>query len=119
MTAELLLWDMSVRGVVLVPNGERLDVEAPDEILTDDLLATLKAHKAELLALLTRNCGTSSTASNQISAMSSGKAMVLAALEQGRCPDCDNRLDLQSRQNSGVYWCSICREHFTVSDWLN
>jgi tubulysin polyketide synthase-like protein len=37
---------------ILAANGDRLDIDAPDSVLTDDLLATLRARKAELLDLL-------------------------------------------------------------------
>ena len=52
MTAQALLHDLTQRGVVLSAAGDRLDIDAPDSELTDDLLATLKARKAELLDLL-------------------------------------------------------------------
>jgi TubC N-terminal docking domain len=52
MTAQVLLHDLTGRGVILAANGDRLDIDAPDSELTDDLLATLRARKAELLDLL-------------------------------------------------------------------
>lgn len=52
MTAQTLFRDLVTQGVILSIDGDRLDVEGPDAILTDDLLATLRARKAELLDLL-------------------------------------------------------------------
>jgi len=52
MTAQSLLQDLATRGVTLAANGDHLDIDAPDDVLTDEVLATLKAHKAELLASL-------------------------------------------------------------------
>ena len=52
MTAQVLLHDLTAQGVILSADGDRLDIDAPDSELTDDLLATLRARKAELLDLL-------------------------------------------------------------------
>jgi hypothetical protein len=52
MTAQALLHDLTGRGVILSADGDRLDIDAPDSELTDDLLITLRARKAELLDLL-------------------------------------------------------------------
>jgi hypothetical protein len=52
MNAQALLHDLTGRGVVLSADGDRLDIDAPDSVLTDALLATLRARKAELLDLL-------------------------------------------------------------------
>ena len=58
MNAELILRDTCARGIVLTVYGNRLDVEARGTLLTDELLANLKAHKTDLLALLASRCGT-------------------------------------------------------------
>jgi hypothetical protein len=52
MTANELLRDLTMRGVALSVDGDQLNVEALDDLLTDELLTTLRDHKAELLALL-------------------------------------------------------------------
>src|SRR5262245_40477613 len=52
MTVESLLQDLVGRGVGLAANGDQLDIDAPDDVLTDELLATLRENKAELLAAL-------------------------------------------------------------------
>ena len=54
MTAQSLLHDLTGQGVILSADGDRLNVEGPDIALTDDVLATLRERKAELLALLNR-----------------------------------------------------------------
>ena len=52
MTAQSLLDDLTSRSVVLTVNGDQLDIDAPDDVLTDELLTTLRENKAELLDLL-------------------------------------------------------------------
>lgn len=52
MNAQALLHDLTAQGVILSVDGVQLDVDAPDSVLTDDLLETLRAHKADLLDLL-------------------------------------------------------------------
>ena len=48
-----LLTDCDARGIRLHPAGnDGLTIDAPQEALTPDMVARLKAHKAELLALL-------------------------------------------------------------------
>lgn len=47
------------------------------------------------------------------------RAMVKASLERGECPGCEAQLNLQSRGYGVVALCAFCREHFTVSEWLN
>ena len=51
MTATDLLHRAQAAGVVLIPTGGRLKIRAPQRP-PDDLLAELRAHKAELMTLL-------------------------------------------------------------------
>ncbi len=57
-----LYQEITARGVRLAANGDRLTVDAPKEVLTPDLLDSLKAHKTELLAYLANGSGELSTA---------------------------------------------------------
>jgi hypothetical protein len=77
VTAESLLHDLTRRGVVLSADGDQLNVDAPDELITDELLATLKERKAELLELL--------------------------AVE--RCPICSAEVKEQSGKHYRHVWC--------------
>jgi tubulysin polyketide synthase-like protein len=52
MTAQSLLHDLTGRGVILAASGDRLDVDAPDSALTDELIEELRNRKIELLELL-------------------------------------------------------------------
>lgn len=52
MTAETIITNLAVRGVIIAANGEKLKV-VPKSALTTADLETLTVHKAELLALLT------------------------------------------------------------------
>jgi TubC N-terminal docking domain len=52
MTANELLRDLTMRGVALSVDGDQLNVDASEDLLTDELLATLKERKAELIPLL-------------------------------------------------------------------
>lgn len=95
MIAQSLLHDLAARGVILSANGDQLDVDAPDDALTDELLATLRAHKAELLALLRRP--------------SLGSAVCPLTVRAQRltvCPfdDCDTELSAQGDLN----YCRNC-----------
>jgi ribosomal protein L37AE/L43A len=81
MTAQTLLHDLATRGVILTATGDRLDVDAPDGLLTDELLATLRAHKAALLDLL---------ASGHL------------------CPGCAGQMALQDRA-ADAWFCANCR----------
>jgi hypothetical protein len=62
MTAAELLVECDVRGIRLqaLP-GDRLDVDGPEELLTDDLLEALRGCKAELLMLLAGGSGDPAT----------------------------------------------------------
>ncbi|MDA1326293.1 MAG: hypothetical protein O3C34_16305 [Proteobacteria bacterium] len=51
-----LLADCEAHGIRLTPaNGDGLNIDAPQDTLTPDLLARLKAHKVELLTILRGN----------------------------------------------------------------
>lgn len=52
MNAAVLLHQLRQAGICLRARGDKLVVEAPEGALTDELRATLRAHKAEILALL-------------------------------------------------------------------
>jgi ribosomal protein L37AE/L43A len=52
MTAAEVLAECHARNIMLQAHGGRLDIDAPGDALTPDLLARLQAHKPELLAML-------------------------------------------------------------------
>ena len=52
MNADLLLTDLLARGVRITAAGERLIVDAPKGVVTDELRQSIADHKLELLALL-------------------------------------------------------------------
>jgi hypothetical protein len=54
MHAAELVVVLTSRGVKLHPEGTGIRCEAPRGVLTSDLLAELRTHKAEVLAMLTR-----------------------------------------------------------------
>lgn len=86
MTAETLLHDLASRGVRLIPtDDDRLTVDAPAGAVTEDDLAELRQHKADLLAALTPKPGT--------------------------CPHCHDAADLQDRARD-CWWCGGCGEFF-------
>jgi hypothetical protein len=84
MTANEILRDLTVRGVILSADGKQLNVDAPDDLLTDETLAVLKEHKAELLKLL--------------------------AIE--RCPICAAELAENSGKRFRHLWCPMPGNHF-------
>jgi len=52
VTASELLADLRARGVVVEARGDRLRLDAPAGVLTDELRDVVRAHKPRLLALL-------------------------------------------------------------------
>lgn len=52
MSAQTLITELQLRGVVLEVQGDRLCYRAPIGVITPQLHATLKAHKSELIAAL-------------------------------------------------------------------
>jgi hypothetical protein len=52
MTATQILDDLRGRAVALTSNGDRLKIDAPLGVLTDEDRQAIRTHKAELLALL-------------------------------------------------------------------
>jgi hypothetical protein len=77
MTANELLRDLTTRGVALSAEGGQLNIDARDDLLTDELLATLKERKAELLE----------------------------ALASERCPICSAVVQEQSGKHYRHIWC--------------
>lgn len=53
MTGEVLLEQLRGRDIRLSANGDRLVVDAPRGVLTEQLRGTLQEYKAELLAIVT------------------------------------------------------------------
>jgi hypothetical protein len=53
MNASMLLADLTRRGIKLSAAGERLSVDTPKGVITDDLRAMLMEHRESLLQLLT------------------------------------------------------------------
>ncbi len=54
MNAIALLNEFQRKGIRLEARGDKLRAEAPEDVLTPQLVAELKAHKSELLDLLDR-----------------------------------------------------------------
>src|SRR5205085_2244504 len=52
MTAAILLDELRTKGVHLTVEGEHLAVDAPKNVLNDDVRQAIRQHKQELLALL-------------------------------------------------------------------
>jgi tubulysin polyketide synthase-like protein len=84
MTANELLRYLTVRGVVLSADGDRLNVDARDELLTDDLISTLRERKTELLE----------------------------ALKIDRCPVCATELAETCGKRFRHVWCPMPGNHF-------
>jgi len=57
MSAAVLLAEIQQLGVCLEARGDTLHAEASQDILTPELVARLKAHKAELLTVLEESIG--------------------------------------------------------------
>lgn len=84
MTADEILRGLAVRGVALSVDGDQLNVDAPAAALTDELLATLKERKVELIELL--------------------------AIE--RCPVCNTELAATTGERFRHVWCPTPGNHF-------
>ena len=52
MTATLILDDLRGRACALTSNGDRLKIDAPLGVLTDEDRQAIRIHKAELLVLV-------------------------------------------------------------------
>lgn len=52
MTTQNFLSELAARGVILSAAGDHLDGDAPEDVLTDELLEELRRRKAELIAWL-------------------------------------------------------------------
>lgn len=82
MTTSAILTDLFQRGVRVWAEAGRLELDDVSGVLTDDDVATLAAHKAELLTALTSQPGT--------------------------CPNCHEPANLQHRADD-VWYCPGCR----------
>ncbi len=52
MNAQQLLTDLEQSGVILVPHGDRLHVDAPKGLITEEVRQQMVEHKPELMRLL-------------------------------------------------------------------
>lgn len=89
MNVQSILHDLAARGVILTATGDRLDVDGPDDALTDELLTTLRERKSELLALL--------TSGHLCSGCASEMALQDRAADAWFCPNCRKWADGQGR----------------------
>jgi hypothetical protein len=58
MTPAELVADLNSKGISLVANGDKLKCKGKESALTPELLETLRVHKAELMAFLSRTACT-------------------------------------------------------------
>ncbi len=78
MSAAVLLAEIQQLGVCLEAKGDTLHAEAPEDILTPELVAKLKAHKAELLTALEKPT---------VERIAQTHGLTLAELRQAAGPD--------------------------------
>jgi hypothetical protein len=105
-------------GVELVPQGDRLSYDGPEEVLTDDLVEQIRAHKAELMAILRNGAPISSSSTGSISSAvgSAGEPDELDGWESFT-----NEFGLPGCRRIGEWWPEDghtgipCRS--TVGDW--
>ena len=55
MNVEQILSYIRQRGVVLIPDGDRIKYKAPFGIMTPDLAETIRSHKQAILGALTKS----------------------------------------------------------------
>lgn len=100
MTARELLARLAALDVLIEPAGDKLRVDAPKGVLTDELWSLIRAHKAELLRLL------SAGEAGQVEAVSSPAPRITLALSlqpDGTCWCCKG-----SRWWLSVYGVLVC-----------
>lgn len=56
MTVTDLVTTLTGQGIKIWAEGGKIQIEAPDEILTDEILETIREHKPALLDLLSLPC---------------------------------------------------------------
>jgi hypothetical protein len=54
MNVEQILSYARLKGVVLIPDGNRIKYKAPSGIMTPDLAETIRTHKQAILSILTQ-----------------------------------------------------------------
>jgi len=106
MNTSTLLQDLAARGVTLAANGDHLDIDGPDGMLTDDLLDTLRERKAELLTLLRSESETGAEENTETrdSALFAGEPVEV-------CPICHGKLTERAGKDFRHLWCPR-RGHF-------
>ena len=63
MNAEQILSYVRQKRVVLIPDGDLINFKAPLGIMTPDLVETIRAHRQEILGILTQDRESESTPS--------------------------------------------------------
>ena len=53
-TLESILSEVESKGITLEPNGDMIDIVGKKEVLTPELINELKAHKAEILRIVSK-----------------------------------------------------------------
>ena len=102
MSAGALLGDLSARGIVVMVNGDSLELDAPAESLTDGDLVVVRQFKPDIVRLLRLAGGLP---------IDDGAARLLAMDEVDpsdlpTCPSCGRLCDVQTLDD---HWrCSPC-----------
>ncbi len=60
MNAAQILSYVRQKGVVLIPNGDRIKYKAPSGIMTPELAETIRTHRQAILGILIQDCGNKS-----------------------------------------------------------
>ena len=59
MNVEQILSYVRQKGVILIPNGDRINYKAPSGVMTPDLAETIRTHKQAILSILNQDRVTS------------------------------------------------------------
>ena len=63
MNVEQILSYVRQKGVVLIPNGDRINYKAPFGIMTPELAETIRKHRQAILGILNQDCESRSNSS--------------------------------------------------------
>lgn len=116
MTSAEIVAYLERRGVRIKLADSELELDAPENALTPDLVERIRAHKAELLAFLKSATERYDWRANCAELFARARAKVERNLDTGVCPDCGGKLIENKLGDEAAQCCVGCDFTWRVKD---
>ena len=114
MTTSDLLTTLTAAGCRLIPDGTRLRIQDPRQVLTDTIRSQIRQQKDALLTLLRRPILDTTTTPPDATLVFQHPAGHMIIVSVYRCPQCGGTNWGPRLDDPDIWWCMTCHARKTT-----